>query len=209
MTEGERVLELIQKAAGGDVRALGAVFEHVRGRLRRTVQLRIDLRLSGRLDPSDVVQDAFLDAMRRLPEYVSSPDVPLSLWLRTLTLQRLVDVQRHHLGAKMRDAGREVTLDGRSAPHASAVSLAAVLVDPAPSPDSEIVHRERRLRVQAALEAMDDIDREVLAMRHFELLSNNDVAATLQISPTAASNRYVRAIQRLKQVLSESDDSSQ
>lgn len=198
--------DLLQLAAAGDQRALGEIFEMSRDRLRRTVKLRLDSRLCGRLDPSDILQDAFLDAARRLPEYAETPRVPLFVWLRSLTLQRLVDLHRRHLGAKMRDAGAEISLDDNGVPQASAASLTDLLIDPAKSPDSEIVLREVRRQVHMALENMDRLDREVLAMRHFEMLSNNEIAQALEISATAASNRYVRAVQRLKQVLSSMDD---
>ena len=157
--------------------------------------------LADRLDPSDVLQEAFLDASRRFAEYLASPSVPLSLWLRSLTLQRLVDLQRRHLGAKKRRAGREISVELYEGPETSAVGLAELLVDSMRSPTSEVIHREKCRRVREAVESLAPLDREILAMRHFEELSNNDVARILQISVTAASNRYVRAVTRLKEVL--------
>ncbi|HWB10110.1 MAG TPA: sigma-70 family RNA polymerase sigma factor [Pirellulales bacterium] len=161
----------------------------------------MDPQLLGRLDPSDVLQEAFLDASRRFAEYLTSPSVPLSLWLRSLTLQRLVDLHRQHLGAKKRDVGREVSGGVFDVPETSAIGLANLLVDSTRSPTSEVIHREKCRRVREAVESLAPLDREVLAMRHFEELSNSDVARILQISVTAASNRYVRAVSRLKEVL--------
>jgi RNA polymerase sigma-70 factor (ECF subfamily) len=167
----------------------------------------MDQRLGGRLDPSDILQEAYLDAAQRLPEFVAAPQVPLGVWLRALVLQRLVDVHRRHLGAKMRDARREISLDGGDALYASAVSMAALLVDSAKSPASEMVQLERRRRVQEALEALEPLDREVLALRHFEMLGNSETAEILGISVTAASNRYVRAVKRLRVALEERGES--
>src|SRR5437879_4328816 len=100
--------ELLRRARAGDDAALGALFAHYHDRLSLMVRLRLDRRVYGRLDPSDVLQEAFLDVARRFPEYVAAPAVPFYLWLRTLTGQRLIDLHRQHLGAQMRDAGREV-----------------------------------------------------------------------------------------------------
>jgi RNA polymerase sigma-70 factor (ECF subfamily) len=200
MLDGSRLAE-----PGGE-RALAEAFEEFRDRLRRTVRLRLDPRLKGRLDPSDILQEAFLDAARRLPEYVAEPRVPLAVWLRSLTLQRLIDLHRRHLGAKMRSAHRELSHPGDTIPEASAASMTDLLTDGARKPDSEVASRERRTLLQQSLEALEPLDREILAMRHFEQLSNSDVAQILQISVTAASNRYVRAVKRLRQVLSTFDD---
>lgn len=184
-----------------EVQILAEALERQRPILRRSVQLRMDPQLLGRLDPSDVLQEAFLDASRRFAEYLTSPSVPLSLWLRSLTLQRLVDLHRQHLGAKKRDVGREVSGGVFDVPETSAIGLANLLVDSTRSPTSEVIHREKCRRVREAVESLAPLDREVLAMRHFEELSNSDVARILQISVTAASNRYVRAVSRLKEVL--------
>ena len=140
------------------------------------MRLRLDPRLTGRLDPSDVLQDAFLDAARRLPEFVAAPSVPIWVWLRSLALQRIVDLHRTHLGSKMRSVARETPWNVGGSLVASTVTLSELLIDPAKSPASELAMREKHRRVQNALESMEPLDREVLAMRHFELLSNHEVA---------------------------------
>jgi RNA polymerase sigma-70 factor (ECF subfamily) len=193
--------ELIERAAAGDVRALADVLESNRERLKRMVRVRLDPRLRGRLDPSDVIQEAYLDAARRLPEFVRDPAVPFFLWLRKLTMQRLIDLHRQHLGARMRDAGLEVSLHSGAYPQASSLSLAAQLLGRFSSPSRAAMRAEIQIRVQEALNAMDDVDREVLALRHFEMLTNEEVAQVLNIKKTAASNRYVRALKRLTAVL--------
>jgi RNA polymerase sigma-70 factor (ECF subfamily) len=146
--------KLVERAAAGDAAALATLFERWNERLRKAVLLRLDPRLSGRLDPSDILQDTFLDATRRLPEYVAAPAVSLPVWLRSLALQRLVDLHRRHLGAKMRTARREIALDGRRDPPVSADSLSELLIDPARSPGSEVAQREKHRRVHQALAAM-------------------------------------------------------
>src|SRR5262245_18444298 len=166
------------------------------------VRLRLDRRLQRRVDPSHVLQEAYLDASRRAPEYALAPDLQFFLWLRLLTGQRLLMVHRQHLGAKMRDAGQEVSLYRGALPQASSVSLAAQLLGRLTSPSLAAQRAEMQLRLQEALNGMDPLDREVLTLRHFEELSNSETARVLGLQKSAASNRYVRALKRLKEVLS-------
>jgi RNA polymerase sigma-70 factor, ECF subfamily len=193
--------DLQRRAAGGDQEALAVVFDQYRQRLKQTLRLRMDRRLHGRLDASDVLQETFLDASRRLPEYVAAPKVSLFLWLRSLATQRLVDLHRHHFGVKMRSVCLEVSINTGVCLSVSAASMSEMLVDASKTPGAALVLVELQLRVQAALNAMDEIDREVLAMRHFEMLTNNEVADVLNLTKAAASNRYVRALRRLHEVL--------
>lgn len=195
--------ELIRRAQAGDEQALAALFSHYRSRLRRMVGLRLDRRLQGRLDPSDVLQEAYVDLARRLADYAADPKMPFFLWLRFLTGQKLTDLHRQHLGAKMRDAGQEVSLYRGALPQASSVSLAAQLLGRLTSASQAAVRAETQLKVQHALNTMDPIDREVLTLRHFEQLGNDEAALVLGLSKTAASNRYVRALKRLREALVE------
>jgi RNA polymerase sigma-70 factor (ECF subfamily) len=160
----------------------------------------MDSRLSGRVDPDDVLQEAYLEVARRIQDYLDQPAVPLFVWLRQITWQILVDTHRRHLVAKARNVNAEVNRMP-SAPGLTSVSLAARLVGGLTSPSQAMLREERLVQVRAALEEMDDIDREVLALRHFEQLTNNEVAEVLGIQKAAASNRYVRALARLKQIL--------
>src|SRR5262245_64695037 len=135
MTEtGTTTDDLLRRARAGDSAALGALFAHYRDRLRRMVRLRLDRRIAGRVDTSDVLQDAYLDVARRFPEYAAAPAVPFYLWLRALTGQRLVDLHRRHLGAQMRDAGQEGSLYRGALPTASSASLAQHLIAGLTSP---------------------------------------------------------------------------
>lgn len=193
--------DLLARALGNDQEALAALFARYRGRLRQMVRLRLDRRLQGRLDPSDVLQEAYLDFARRLEEYGKNPAMPFYLWLRFLTGQKLVDLHRQHLGAKMRAADQEVSLYQGALPAASSVQLAAQLLGRLTSASRAAMRAETQLRVQEALNRMDALDREILTLRHFEQLNNQETAAVLGVSKTAASNRYIRALRRLKELL--------
>jgi RNA polymerase sigma-70 factor (ECF subfamily) len=193
--------ELLRRAAAGDASALGQALEPYRRRLRRMIALRIDRRLQGRVDPSDVVQEAYIDAARRIGEYTSNPSVPFYLWLRVLAGQRLVDQYRRHLGAQARDVAREFTLYHGTMPEATSAALAAQLLGRLTTPSETAFRAERRLRLQEALNQMEPIDREILALRHFEQLTNGEAAAALMLDKSAASKRYARALVRLKDIL--------
>jgi RNA polymerase sigma-70 factor (ECF subfamily) len=193
--------ELLRRAGGGDQAALGALFDRHRDRLRRMVQVRMDRRLQGRLDASDVLQEAFLEVARCLDDYRRNPALPFFLWLRVLTGRKLLALHRHHLGTHMRAAGREVSLRGGALPQASSASLAAQLLGRQATPSQEAVRAELQGRIEAVLNGMDDLDREILALRHFEQLSNAEAAQVLGISQAAASNRFIRALKRLRAIL--------
>jgi RNA polymerase sigma-70 factor (ECF subfamily) len=194
-------LELQGRLHAGEDRALVELFMRQRERLRRMVKLRLDRRLQGRIDPSDVLQEATIEVARRAREYLANPTMPPFLWLRWITGQTLLVLHRRHLGSKMRDACLEVSLHHGALPHASSVSLAGMLLGRLTSPTRAAQRAELRLRLQDALNAMDPIDREVIALRHFEELDNNETARVLGISKKAASNRYIRALKRLKDAL--------
>lgn len=193
---------LLTRAGEGDGEAMAELFEPYRRRLRKMVQLRLDRRLQGRVDASDVLQEAYIDAARRIAEYDRERKVPLFLWLRFITGQRLLQVHRRHLQTAMRDAGLEVSIYRGAMPQATTASLAANLMGKWTSASRQAIRAELKTRLQATLNAMDPIDREILVLRHFEELTNGEAAQTLGISAKAASNRYVRALKRLKQFLS-------
>jgi RNA polymerase sigma-70 factor (ECF subfamily) len=165
------------------------------------IRLRLDRRLQGRIDASDVLQEAYLEVAHRAREYLAQPTMPPFLWLRFLTGQKLLELHRHHLGARMRDAALEPSLRHRAAPRATSVSLAEMLLGRLTSPTRAARRAEMQLKLQELLNTMEPLDREVLALRHFEELSNGEVAQVLGLSKTAASNRYIRALGRLKELL--------
>lgn len=182
-----------QALRGGDDAALGPLFAVHHERLQRMVHYRLDPRLVGRLDPEDVLQETFLEAEKRLQAF-RDDDKPFFVWIRLITQQTMIDLHRKHLGAKMRSAGREV------GPPPSG-TMSAFFVGRATSPSNAVMREEARRKIEQALESMDEIDREVLLLRHFEELSNKETAAVLGIQENAASNRYVRALGRLKGLL--------
>ena len=187
----------------GDESALAALFDGYRDRLRRMVRLRLDRRLSGRVDSSDVLQEAYLDVRKRTARVRPRPRghavPPLAPAGRRPEADRRAPA---HLGAQMRDAGQEVSLHRGPFPQASSVSLAAQLLGRMTSASQAAIRAEHKLIVQEALNGMDPIDREVLALRHFEHLSNDETAQVLGLTKSAASNRYIRALKRLKEILS-------
>jgi RNA polymerase sigma-70 factor, ECF subfamily len=201
ITDSRDLDDLLECVQRGDQQALVTLFTRYRDRLRRMVRLRLDRRLQGRIDPSDVLQDAYLDVARRAGEYVANPSIPVFLWLRLITGQRLMALHRQHLGAQMRDAGQEVSLYRCALPQATSVSLAALLLGRLTSPTQAAQRAEMQIRLQEVINAMDPIDREVLTLRHFEELSNVETAQVLGIQKSAASNRYLRALKRLKDTL--------
>src|SRR5262245_32941418 len=192
---------LLARAAAHDAAAVGELFELYRDRLRRLVHIRMDSRLQGRLDPSDVLQDAFLEYARSLPEYVKNPEAPFYLWLRCITGRKLHALHRRHLGTRMRNAGREVPLYRGALPEASSVLLAAQLLGKLTTPSEALLRAERQMQIQQALNQMEPLDREVLALRHYEQLSNQETAQVLGLSEAAASVRFIRALRRLKNML--------
>jgi RNA polymerase sigma-70 factor (ECF subfamily) len=201
--DSSRTNHLTERAAAGDEDALAQLFVQYRDRLARMVQMRMDRRLKGRVDPSDVLQEAYLELARRLPDYVRQPNVSFFLWLRMVTGQRLLQIHRRHLGTAMRDAGRELTLYSGALPEATSMSLAAHLLGRLTTASQAAVRVELQLQLQEVLNSMEPMDREVLALRHFEELTNNEVAETLGISKATASKRYVQALRRLRKVLSQ------
>jgi RNA polymerase sigma-70 factor (ECF subfamily) len=199
MSNDPREQEQVLLAGGG--RGLEDLFARYQNRLKRMVKLRLDPRVQGRVDPSDVVQEAYLESCQRLAEYLRDPKVPFFLWLRFLTGQKLTLVHRQHLGVQARDAGREVSLYRGALPEASSAALAAHLLGRLTTPSQDAIKAELKLSIQEALNSMDAIDREVLTLRHFEQLSNSETALVLGIKEAAACNRYLRALERLRSTL--------
>ncbi len=198
-TGSERVSAIPERA---DEAAWGEFLAGHRDRLRRMVALRLDERLRGRIDPSDVIQEALLEATERQAEYAREAEpMPPFLWLRFLTLQRLQITHRRHLGTQSRDAGREVSNHGVASPAASSAAIAAQLLGRETRPSEVVMRAERKLRLQEALSAMDVLDREIIVLRNFEQLSNQECARVLGLGESAATKRYIRALKRLKEIL--------
>lgn len=200
-TEDNQPPALVERAVNGDDQAWKTLMEEHWARLRRMVALRMDPRLQGRIDPSDIVQESYIDAARRLPEYAKNPMMPFFVWLRWLVGQRLMEQHRRHLGAQARDASRDVSMYHGNFPEASTADLAATLLGSLSSPSQSAIRMERAMKLQQALDSLEPIDREILVLRHFEQLSNGEVAEVLSLDKSAASKRYTRALLRLKDSL--------
>lgn len=193
--------QLLAAARAGKDSALAQLFEKHRGRLERIARLRLDRRLQRRIDPADIVQDTYLAVQRKFLRFYDPEDLDFFLWLRLELAQRLVDVHRFHLGAQARDAALDVSLQQGAPPQVTSMSLAEQLLGRLTTPSNAAMRAELKLRLEDAINSLDPQDRDILVMRHFEELTNSEAAQVLGIKSSAACNRYVRAIRRLKTAL--------
>lgn len=205
--ESDRTQDILRDVAGGDQQAVNRLMDRHREAVRRMVQLRLDHAVARRVDASDVVQDVMLEASQRLTDYLRSPGMPFHLWLRQLALDRIIDMHRRHRGAQRRSVDREQNFSGVGSDEQSAADLAALLRDAELTPAAAALRKELQTRFVAALQQMDEGDREIIVMRHFEHLGNSEAAEALGLSAPAAGMRYLRAIRRLRELLG-GDDSS-
>jgi RNA polymerase sigma-70 factor (ECF subfamily) len=185
-----------------DADAVRDLFHRYRDRLLRMIAFRLDSRVVGKVDCEDVLQDAFVETVRRIGDYLQRPSVPVFIWLRQITSQVLIDTHRRFLGAQMRDVNRELALCWGGCAGAGSTSLAAQLANSLTSPSQVAVRKETISKVKTALGNLEEADREVLVLRHLEDLSNNEVACLLGIDKCAASKRYIRALKRLRLAMS-------
>jgi RNA polymerase sigma-70 factor, ECF subfamily len=194
-------VHLIERLRAGDRRALADLFQRHRDRLRRMIELRMDPRLQGRIDASDVLQDGFIDLAQRVDSYLGDPSLPVFLWLRLVVSDRLAMVHRHHLGTKMRDVSQEVSLYRDPLPQASSAALASMLLGRLTTPSNAAIRAEQILQIQEAVNSLDPLDREIVALRHFEQLTRAETAVVLGITEEAGAKRYIRALKKLKAIL--------
>ena len=169
-----------------------------RDRLRRMIDLRMDKRLAQRVDASDILQEGFVEAQNRFEEYLEDPKLPLFVWLRFLVGQRLLAVNRWHFGRQKRDPRKEQAIERQPAVGSEVIAkeFSAHLT----TPSQAVAQEELANRLKEMLDEMDDMDREILTLRHFEELSNNEAAAELGLTKAAASKRYIRALTKLRAV---------
>jgi RNA polymerase sigma-70 factor, ECF subfamily len=193
---------LLQDAAAGNPGAASDLLEQHRAALRRVIALRLDRGVARRVDASDVVQDVLLEASKRLADYLQDPRMPFHLWLRHLALDRMIDLHRRH-HAQRRDVGRERALQAGPFSDKSSLDLAAQLQDQELTPAAAAIRKELASRFLAALDQLDEQDREVILLRHVEHLEPGEVAKALGLAPAAAGMRYLRALRRLKTLLGE------
>ena len=202
----EEPTDLHERLIANDRTALSILFDMHRERLWKIVHFRMDVRMAGRLDPDDILQDAFLEACKRLHHYSAENQFSPFVWLRMMVRQTLIDSHRRHVQTKQRDATKEVSGPVGGFPQATSVSLADFLSASVTTPSQSMAKSERNSQLQQAIQTMAPIDQEILALRHFEELTNKEIAEVLGIEQKAASIRYVRAVARLKAVLANIPD---
>jgi len=198
----ENTEQLLNHARKGDDGAVNQLLDRHRDAVRRMIDLRMDQMLKRRVDASDIVQEVMIDANRRLQAYLQNPVMPFHLWLRQMAKDRLIDAHRRHRGAARRSIDREQPL-ATAASNESSLDLVAQLRDQELTPAAAATWHELERRFQTACDQLDTPDQEVVLMRHFEHLSNTETATALDISPQAASMRYLRAMRRLREFMDE------
>jgi RNA polymerase sigma-70 factor (ECF subfamily) len=192
---------LLARLRAGDDSALAPLFALFEPRLRRMVGLRLDRRLVTRVSESDVLQETYLSALQRLRHFLAQPELQPYGWFRALAVQRLIDLHRQHVCAQARSTEQEISLDRASGPAASSLGLARAFAAELATPSRTMIQDESRAQLETALDEIEPLDREVLALRHFEELDNRETAELLGVSEAAASKRYLRALARLRAIL--------
>jgi len=200
--EPEQTQELLRDAGNGNGEAVNRLLERHRDALRRLVRMRLDRAIAARVDASDIVQEVLLEASRRLPEYLKDPKLSFRLWLRQLAKDHLIDAHRRHRRAQRRSVDREQALAPQFA-DSSALDLAAQLRDGELTPAAATIRKELELRYLSALDQLDEVDAEIILMRHHEHLTSTEVAQALGLSTAAAGMRYMRALRRLGAMMGE------
>jgi len=199
--EAQRVQELLAQAGKGQPQAEDELLALFREPLRRAVELRLDPALARREDPSDIVQKVLFDAHRRLADYLKEPKMPFHLWLRHMAQDRIIDTYRRHKEAARRSIDHEQPQQPPAWASQSSVQLLGQLVDHERTPASAALQQELQQKLQEVLQSLDEMDREVILMRYYEQLSNQEIAAALGLTEAAASMRHLRALRRLKDAL--------
>jgi RNA polymerase sigma-70 factor, ECF subfamily len=198
--------DLLRRFQAGENAAWGELLMRHQERLRRMIRLRMDPRVAARVDTADVMQESFLQATLRRDEFFRKSQLPFFVWLRLLTVQKLAEMHRHHLGVQSRDAARDVSLFARPSWNDS-VELAELVSANLTSPSEHASRQELVLLLQSLLAGLDPNDQEIIALRNFEQLSNAEAAHVLGIGESACSSRYVRALSRLTKSLQGKMDS--
>jgi RNA polymerase sigma-70 factor (ECF subfamily) len=202
--ESEKTQELLLGAKEGDAEAVNRLLERHRDAVRRLVQMRLDQRVQRRVDVSDVVQEVFVEANRRLNDYVAQGQpMAFHLWLRQIAKDRIIDAHRRHRASAKRSVDREQAMNVPAGMDRSSMELAAQIVDPELTPATAATQHEMAQRVEAAIAQLGDQDAEIILMRHYEHLSNQEIAQALGLTEPASSMRYLRAVRKLREVLGE------
>ncbi len=197
--------ELLLHAKGGDESAVNQLMYRHRNSLRHLVRIRLDQKIQRRVGVSDVVQDVLVEANRRFQRYLDNPVMPFHLWLRQIARDRIIDAHRRHRVSARRSVDREQNRVAPVGHDQSSFQLASILNDNRLTPAAAALQKEMARHIEQALTKLDEKDCEIIVMRHYEMLTNQEIAAALQLTEPAASMRYLRAIRRLKSVLQQED----
>lgn len=203
--QAEDTQQLLANVRDGDENAVNTLLDRHRNAVRRMIDLRMDRVLGRRVDASDIVQDVLIEANRRLADYLKNPVMPFHLWLRQMAKDRLIDAHRRHRVAARRSMDREQPLAVAVSSEQSTLNLAAQLSDNQMTPAAAATWRELQRRFEQACEQLEPQDQEIVVMRHFERLSNSEVAEALGLTAQAASMRHLRAMRRLRTYLEDVD----
>ncbi len=199
--DGEVTAELLNNVRDGQAAAVEELMDRHRNSLRRMIQLRLDQRLMQRMDVSDVIQDVLIEANRRLSDYLSNPVMPFHLWIRQIGKDRIIDAHRRHRVSAKRSIDREQPQPGKGPFDQSSIVLANQFRDNALTPAAAATQRELALQIESAVKMLRDNDREIILMRHYEQLDNQEIAQSLGLTEPAASMRYLRALKRLREII--------
>lgn len=206
--EPEQIEQLLRDAREGDLAAASRLLQEHREALRRMVQMRLDRKIQQRVDASDIVQEVLLEANRRLRDYLNDPVMPFHLWLRHIARDRVIDAHRRHRVSAKRSVDREQAMVTQGLPDQSAADLVAQLRDEQLTPAAAATMTEMRRHFETAIEQLNEQDREIVQLRHFEQLSNQHAAQALGLSMPAASMRYLRALRRLRELLADPNETA-
>ena len=193
--------ELLALAKDGDDSAVNQLMDRHRNSLRQLVRMRLDQKIQRRIDVSDVVQDILVEANRRLQRYMEDPIMPFHLWLRQIARDRIIDAHRRHRVSSRRSVDKEQAISAPKGYDESSMQLAAILGDANLTPAAAALQKEIAGRIETAITKLDEKDSEIIIMRHYEMLSNQEIAVALELTEPAASMRYLRAVRRLKAIL--------
>jgi RNA polymerase sigma-70 factor (ECF subfamily) len=199
--DGEVTAELLINVKDGQALAIDQLMDRHRNSLRRMIQLRLDQRIMQRMDVSDVIQDVLMEANRRLKDYMANPVIPFHLWIRQIAKDRIIDAHRRHRVSAKRSIDREQPGPGQGPPDQSTMDLANQFRDAALTPAAAATQRELAVQIESAVQLLRENDREIILMRHYEQLNNQEIAQSLGLTEPAASMRYLRALKRLREVI--------
>lgn len=194
----------LEKARQGDVAARDRLFAACRSYVGLIARATLERRLQSKVDASDLVQQTLMDAHRDFEQFAGQTEQEWLAWLRKILSHNMGDAYRHY-GATKRQAQREVPLKGGSAGTSHSQSSVGINpIAPDDTPSQIILHQEQELAVAEAIAQLPDDYREVVFLRNVQRLPFDQVAARMERSRPAAQMLWMRALQRLREILGDS-----